>query len=172
MGFSPVQRTITHRTEGPEEMTIDVQFGGTPLALSVVEISGSSDVPGPRELKQSLRFDAIVPNPVSEILALKDTLHLSAVEIVGLTDLADALEANNTRIYRNIRTLLAKSQDAGDVTQMAGSIAIMLEEASGNTMRAVTEAEKLLRQEQWVILPAEIRDRPDISNKAQASSRQ
>src|SRR2546423_5648843 len=34
MGFSPVQRTITRRTAGPEEMTIDVQFGGTPLALS------------------------------------------------------------------------------------------------------------------------------------------
>lgn len=91
---------------------------------------------------------------------------------MGLTDLADTLQANNTRIYRNIRTLLAKSQEAGDVTQMAGSIAIMLEEASGNTARAVTEAEKLLRQEQWVILPAEIRDRPDTSNKAQASSKQ
>ena len=172
MGFSPVQRTITRRTEGPEEMTIDVQFGGTPLALSVVEISGSSDAPGPRQPAQSLKFDAIVPNPVSEILALKDTLHLSAVQIVGLTDLADTLQANNTRIYRNVRTLLAQSQEAGDVTQMAGSVAMMLEEASGNTALAVAGAEKLLRQEQWVILPAGIRDRPDTSNKAQASPKQ
>jgi len=172
MGFSPVQRTITRRTDGPEEMTIDVQLGGTPLALSVVEVAGNQDVPGLREPKQSLRFDAIVPNPVSEILALKDTLHLSAVEIVGLTDLAEVLEANNTRIYRNIRTLLAQSQEAGDATQMAGSIAIMLEEASGNTARAMAGAEKLLRQEQWVILPAGIRDRPDTSNKAQISPKQ
>jgi len=153
-------------------MTIDVQFGGTPLALSVVEVAGNPDALGPRQPEQALKFDATVPNPVSEILALKDTLHLSAVQIVGLIDLADTLQANNTRIYRNIRTLLAKSQEAGDVTQMAGSIAIMLEEASGNTARAVTEAEKLLRQEQWVILPAEIRDWPDTSNKAQASSKQ
>ena len=172
MGFSPVQRTIARRTAGPEEMTIDVQFGGTPLALSVVEVAGNPDALGPRQPEQALKFDATVPNPVSEILALKDTLHLTAVQVVGLADLADTLQANNTRIYRNIRTLLAKSQEAGDVTQMAGSIAIMLEGASRNTAHAVTEAEKLLRQEQWVILPAEIRDRPDTSNKAQAYSKQ
>jgi len=171
MGFSPVQRRIARRTSGPEEMTVDVQFGGAPLALSVVEISGS-ELPGPRQPEQALKFDATVPNPVSDILALKDSLHLTAVQIVGLTDLADTLQASNTRIYRNIKVLLAKSQESGDATQMAGSVAIMLEEASGNTTRAVAGAEKLLRQEQWVILPAEIRDRLDTANKAQASLKQ
>ena len=109
---------------------------------------------------------------MSEILALKDTLHLTAVQIVGLSDIADTLQASNTRIYRNIRQLLAKSQEAGDATLMAGSVAMMLEEASGNTARAVAGAEKLLRQEQWVILSPEIRDRVDTANKAQASLKQ
>lgn len=109
---------------------------------------------------------------MSEILALKDTLHLSAVQIVGLTDIADTLQATNTRIYRNIRILLAKSQQAGDPTLMAGSVAMMLEEASGNTTRAVGGAEKLLRQEQWIVLPTEIRDRLDAANKPQASLKQ
>src|SRR2546423_9250877 len=86
MGFSPVQRIITRRTAGPEEMTIDVQFGGTPLALSAVEIS-DSDVTRPQP-EQALKLDATVPNPVSEILALKDSLHLTAVQIVGLSDIA------------------------------------------------------------------------------------
>jgi hypothetical protein len=171
MGFSPVQRTITRRTAGPEKMTVDVQFGGTPLALSVVEISGSEVVSPPRP-EPALEFDATVPNPVSEILALKDTLRLSAVQIVGLTDLADTLQASNSRIYTNIRILLAKAQETGDATLMAGSVAIMLEQAAGNTERAVAGAEKLLRQEQWVILPPEIRDRLDTANKAQASLKQ
>jgi len=171
MGFSPVQRTITRRTAGPEKMTVDVQFGGTPLALSVVEISGSEVVSPPRP-EPALEFDATVPNPVSEILALKDTLRLSAVQIVGLTDLADTLQASNSRIYTNIRILLAKAQETGDATLMAGSVAIMLERAAGNTERAVAGAEKLLRQEQWVILPPEIRDRLDTANKAQASLKQ
>jgi hypothetical protein len=171
MGFSPVQRTITRRTAGPEKMTVDVQFGGTPLALSVVEISGSEVVSPPRP-EPALEFDATVPNPVSEILALKDTLRLSAVQVVGLTDLADTLQASNSRIYTNIRILLAKAQETGDATLMAGSVAIMLEQAAGNTERAVAGAEKLLRQEQWVILPPEIRDRLDTANKAQASLKQ
>jgi Carboxypeptidase regulatory-like domain len=171
IGFSPVLRTVVRRTHGPEEMTIDLQFGGTPLALSAVEIVGGSDAPTPLQSKEVSSFDATVPNPVSEILALKDTLHLSAVQIVGLTDLADTLQASNTRIYRNIRILLARSQEAGDATLMAGSVALMLEEASGNTARAVGGAGKLLRQEQWVVLPAEIRDRLEKPDYRQTPTR-
>ncbi|MDQ6873176.1 MAG: carboxypeptidase-like regulatory domain-containing protein [Gemmatimonadota bacterium] len=172
MGFSPVQRAITRRTAEPEEMTIDIRFGGTPLALSSVEIEGSSNAPRSSRPDQTPRVDATVPNPVSEILALRDTLHLSAVQIVALTDVADSLQEQNGRIYKNIRTLLGKSEEAGDVSQMAGSVAMMLEEASGNTTRAVTEAEKLLRPGQWVILPAEIRDRIEKSSSTQPSSKQ
>jgi len=162
MGFSPVQRTVTRRTSGPEEMTIDLQLGGAPLALSMVEITGEADTPLPPQRSHDGENrrggDATVPNPVAEILALRDTLHLSAVQVVGLTDVADSLQAKNTRIYGNIRTLLAKSQEAGDAGQMAGSVAMMLEEASGNTAKAVTAAEKLLRPEQWQVLPQAIRD--------------
>lgn len=158
MGFAPVQRTITRRTDGPEQMTIDVQLGGAPLALSMVEVNGESGGSPPRETESGSSVDATVPNPVAEILDLKDTLHLSAVQIVGLTDVADTLQAKNTKIYKSIRTLLAKSQESGDVGQMAGSVALMLEEASRNTAKAVTSAEKFLRPEQWQRLPLQIRD--------------
>jgi hypothetical protein len=169
MGFSPLQRTIARKTEGPEEMRVDLQFGGTPLALSDVEIEGNSDAPAPTETEKTPPYDATVPNPVLDILALKDTLHLSAVQVVGLNDLADSLQSKNTRIYRDIRTLLAKSQAAGDVTQMTGSVTLMLEEASRNTTHAVVLALKLLRQEQFVFLPADIRGR---SESAEAATKQ
>lgn len=168
MGFAPVQRTITRHSKDPEQMTIDLQLGGTPLALSMVEITGSSDAPPSHETEKASAVDATVPNPVAEILAMKDTLRLSAVQIVGLTDVADTLQAKNGRIYGNIRVLLSKSQEAGDVTQMAGSVAMMLEEASGNTARAVADAEKLLRAEQWAILPQAIRDRPESGSASTA----
>lgn len=158
MGFTPVQRTITRHTKGPEQMTIDVEMGGAPLALSMVEINGIAGDP-PRE-REKPTTDASVLNPITDILALKDTLHLSAVQILGLTDVSDSLQAQNSRIYRNIKTLLAKSAEAGDVTQMAGTVAMMLEEASGNTSRAVVAAKKVLRVEQWQLLPQAIRDRP------------
>ncbi len=159
IGFSPVQRTITRRTKAAEKMTIDLQFGGTPVALSVVEVNGRSDAPALREIEKAPAGEISIPNPVADILALRDSLHLSAVEIVALTDLSDSLRARNGRIYQSIRSLLAKSQEAGDVTQMAGSVALMLEEASGNTARAIDAAQKVLRPEQWLVLPAGIRDR-------------
>jgi hypothetical protein len=160
MGFAPVQRTITRHTSGPEQMTIDLQLGGVPLALSMVEITGSPDGPPPESEKGS-GVDATVPNPVTEILGMKDTLHLSAVQIVALGEVADTLQRENEKIYRNIRGLLSRSQEAGDVTQMAGSVAMMLEDASVNSSKAITAAEKVLRPEQWAILPQAIRERPE-----------
>ena len=172
LGFAPVQRTITRHTSGPEEMTIDMQLGGAPLALSMVEVTGGSNAAPVRETEARSSLETTVPNPVADILAMKDTLHLSAVQIVGLTDVADTLHAKNTRIYRNIQTLLSKSQEAGDVGQMAGSIAMMLEEASGNTGRAVGAAQKLLRPEQWQILPEVIRDQFQSSSASSAKHEQ
>lgn len=158
LGFSPVQRTVSRRTREPEQMAIDLQLGGAPLALSMVEIEGGPDVPHASNTGQMLAMDISVPNPIAEILAMKDTLHLSAVQIVGLSDVADTLHARNTRIYKRIRTLLANAKQAGDATQMAGSVALMLEEASTNIARAMAAAEKLLRPEQWQILPRVIRE--------------
>ena len=164
MGFAPVQRTITRHTTEAEHMTVDMQLGGTPLALSMVEINGSANAPLPRE-PEKITLDATVPNPIAIILGMKDTLHLSAVQIVRLGDLSDSLETRNSRIYKSIRTLLAKSQEQGDATQVAGSVALMLEEASRNTTAALVAAGKLLRPEQWAILPIDIRDR-DIDKSA------
>jgi hypothetical protein len=169
MGFAPVQRTITRRTKEPEQMTVDMQLGGAPLALSMVEITGSTDAPLVRESKQQSPPDATVPNPVAEILALKDTLHLSAVQIVALTNVADTLYAKNSTLYKQIRSLVSKSQQAGDVSQMAGTIAMMLEQASTNTRGAVVQAGKLLQPEQWLILPPAIRDLPGTEKNATES---
>lgn len=160
MGFAPVQRTINRRTKGPEQMTVDIQLGGMPLALSMVEIDGDADAPAPHQTDKT-PADVSVPNPIAIILEMKDTLHLSAVQIVALGDLSDTLQLKNARIYKNIRTLITKSAEAGDVTQMAGSVAMMLEQASHNTAQAVAAAVKMLRPEQWAILPADIRERPD-----------
>ena len=165
VGFSPVQRTITRRSDHNEQMTIDLQFGGTPLALSAVEITGSGEAP-PAPERTAPSDDLNVPDPVADILSMKDTLHLSAVQIVALGYVSDTLRAQNGAIHRKIRTLLAKSQEAGDVTLMAGSIAMMLEEASANTERAVLDAQKILQPEQWIRLPQIIRDRPVSQNSS------
>ena len=165
MGFAPVYRTVKRRTNAGEQMTVDIQLGGTPLALSMVEINGGLDAPL-HHGNGVLAADISIPNPIAIIVAMKDTLHLSAVQIVGLGYLSDTLQARNTRIYRDMRALLAKAQEAGDPTQMAGSVAMMLEEASRNTTAALVSAGKLLRPEQWAILPADIRERNEAEKTA------
>ena len=165
MGFAPVYRTVKRRTNAGEQMTVDIHLGGTPLALSMVEINGGSGAPL-QHGNGILAADISIPNPIAIIVAMKDTLHLSAVQIVGLGYLSDTLQAKNTRIYKDMRTLLAKAQEAGDPTQMAGSVAMMLEEASRNTTAALVSAGKLLRPEQWAILPADIRERNEAEKTA------
>ena len=161
VGFTPLQRTVVRHSSEAEEIRLDLQFGATPLALSAVEITAGTD--GRATERPASSADATVPNPIADILALKDTLHLSAVQIVALSDVSDTLQSRNSTIYRDIRALLAKSQEAGDVTQMSGTVAMMLENASTNTQRAIADAEKILRPEQWLVLPAGIRARPETS---------
>jgi hypothetical protein len=172
VGFTPLQRTIVRRSKDAEEMRLDLQFGATPLALSAVEITGDAGGGSSREPTAGSKSDATVPNPIADILALKDTLHLSAVQIVALSDISDSLQSRNSVIYRDIRSLLAKSQEAGDVTQMSGTVAMMLENASTNTQHAIAEAEKVLRADQWLVLPPGIRARPEASETSSSDQKQ
>src|SRR5947209_11056758 len=101
MGFAPIQRTIARHTRDAEHMTVDVQLGGAPLALSMVEVNGVADTPLPRET-ETHSLDATVPNPIAIILQMKHTLHLTAVQIVNLGDLSDSLQTKHARIYSDI----------------------------------------------------------------------
>lgn len=161
LGFSPVQKTIQRGSAQDEVFIADFQFTGSPLALSMVEITGSSDRPIRARRDEPGAGDATVPNPVAEILARKDTLHLSAVQIVSLTDIADSLQARNSALFQQIQTLVARLKENGDPSAMAGTVSMMLQEASTNSDRAVREAEKLLSPEQWQLIPRGITGREE-----------
>lgn len=160
MGFTPVQRTIRRVSSEDEQINTDMRFGGAPLALSMVEVTGNPNRAVRGQAKKSSERDPTVPNPVADILALKDSLHLSAVQIVGLTDLADSLQAKNTALFTGVHTYILKQRGNGDPAQIANTVSQMLQEASTNTDRAVAGAQALLRPEQWILIPQGIRDRP------------
>lgn len=161
MGFAPVQKTIQRGSTRDEVFIADFQFTGSPLALSMVEITGSSDRPVRARPDERATGEATVPNPVAEILARKDSLHLSAVQIVSLTDIADSLQARNSALFQQIQTLVARLKENGDPSEMAGTVSMMLQEASTNSDRAVREAEKLLSPEQWQLIPRGITGREE-----------
>ncbi len=163
MGFSPVQRMVQRGSGQDEVFVADFQFTGSPLALSMVEITGDAGRPIRSAPESSAAEEAVVLNPVAEILARKDSLRLSAVQIVGLTEIADSLQAKNSALFRQIHTIVARTRENGDPSEMAGTVAMMLQEASSNSDRAVREAEKLLRPEQWTRLPLGITTRQEPS---------
>ncbi|MDQ3673015.1 MAG: carboxypeptidase-like regulatory domain-containing protein [Gemmatimonadota bacterium] len=152
MGFSPVQRTITRGSTTNELFIADLQFTGSPVALSMVEVTGDAYARAEGDAADP-SGGATVPNPVAEILARKDSLHLSAIQIVALTDIADSLHAQNSTLFRRIQTLITRQKENGDPADLAGSVSLMLQQAATNSDRAVTAAEKLLRAEQWRLIP-------------------
>lgn len=153
LGFSPVQRTIQRGSAQDELFVADMQFIGAPVALSMVEVTGDTYRAMQRDVVDAGSVEVTVPNPVAEILSRKDSLHLSAVQIVALTDLADSLHAKNSALFLRIQKLIARQREDGDPTQMAGTVSLMLQEASANSDRSLQEAEKLLRPEQWASIP-------------------
>lgn len=152
MGFAPVQRTIFRGSTQDEVFLADLQFTASPVALSMVEVTGDPFAVIERE-RDDTPGESVVLNPVAEILARKSVLRLSAVQIVGLSEIADSLQAQNSALFRRVHTLIAKHKQNGDPTEVTGTVAMMLREASANSERAVTAAEKLLRPEQWASIP-------------------
>ena len=57
LGFAPAQQTIIRHTTKPEEMTVDMKLGGTPLALSMNFLSRLND----RDLRM-LSTDRNIPD--------------------------------------------------------------------------------------------------------------
>ena len=161
IGFSPVQRTIYRGAPQDQIFVNDLQFTASPVALSMVEVTGDYYGGFERRKADDTSGDVVVPNPVAEILARKDSLHLSAVQIVGLTDLADSLHARNSALFKRIQTLLTRQKENGDTTDMTTTVSLILQEASANSDRAVQAAEKLLLPEQWTLIPKGITARND-----------
>ena len=79
------------------------------------------------------------------------------------SEISDSLRAKNSALFRQIQTIVTRTRENGDPSQMAGTVALMLQEASSNSDRALQEAEKLLRPEQWTQLPLGITARQDGS---------
>lgn len=168
MGFAPVQRTIQRGSTEDELFVADLQFTASPVALSMVEVTGDPFAVIERKAGEETAGESVVLNPVAEMLARKDQLRLSAVQIVGLGEIADSLQARNSALFRGVHTLIAKHKQNGDPREVTGTVAMMLREASANSDRAVQAAEKLLRPEQWTLIPRSITARLEIpGNPAQ-----
>jgi hypothetical protein len=104
------------------------------------------------------RFDRVLPNPITQILARKDSIALTDSQVTRLTTLRDALDARNKRVSDAVRADIEKAGANPDPGALFGALRPKLEEGRANTAKAVAEAKTILSAEQWAKLPERIRN--------------
>jgi hypothetical protein len=100
----------------------------------------------------------VAPNPVAAIIAMKDTLQLSADQVTRLQAVADSLSAKNDTLINDVEQQLAKGQGGADLAAVFPNIQPRLQQARNNYLAAVKSAHGILTPEQWSKLPEEIRN--------------
>jgi hypothetical protein len=100
----------------------------------------------------------VAPNPVSAIIAMKDTLQLAADQVTRLQAVADSLSAKNDTLISIIEDQLAKGQGGADLAAVFPNIQPKLQQARNNYLAAVKSAQAILTAEQWSKLRDDIRN--------------
>jgi hypothetical protein len=100
----------------------------------------------------------VAPNPVTSIVAMKDTLKLSEEQVTRLQSVADSLSAKNDTLIADVEAQLAKGQGGADLAAVFPNIQPRLQQARNNYLAAVKSAQAILTPEQWKMLPDEIRN--------------
>jgi hypothetical protein len=101
--------------------------------------------------------ERLIPEPVSAIVLLKDTLHLTPDEVRRLTQISDSLKARNAPIKEQIRQAVAGAGSNPDFGAIFQRIGPMIQQAGRNTQAALQQAQQALTPEQWRRVPAALK---------------
>ena len=102
----------------------------------------------------------VAPNPITAILALKDSLKLGLTDdqLARLNAVADSLTAKNDSLIADVEQQLAKGQGGADLAAVFPNIQPRLQQARNNYLAAIKSAQAILTPEQWRMLPDDIRN--------------
>ena len=76
------------------------------------------------------RFDRVLPNPITQILARKDSIALTDSQVVRLTTLRDTLDAKNKRVSDAVKAAIDKAGANPDPGALFGAMRPKLDEGS------------------------------------------
>ena len=99
------------------------------------------------------RFTQILPNPISVMLGLKDTLQLADSQMAALTAIADSLDAKNGAVRDSLRADVQRAGDRPDPGVLFARMRPRLQAGRDNIRRALEQARAVLTPEQWKKLP-------------------
>ena len=104
------------------------------------------------------RIDRLIPNPLTAILAMRDTLALSPVQVTTLQLLADSLTAKNTVIADSVRQIIQAAGTNANPATLFGQIGPKLTNVRANNASALDAARKVLTAEQWKKVPDRVKN--------------
>ncbi len=97
-------------------------------------------------------------NPVQQILALKDTIALTAEQVAKLQPISDSLAAKNKVLGEEFQKLLKDAGANPDMGALFGRIRPKMEAAQKDRAAALKEAQAILTAEQWEKVPERVRN--------------
>ena len=106
-------------------------------------------------------LERAVPEPVSAILLLKDTLHLTPVQVTRLQAISDSLRARNAPVREQIRATLAQpgaTATGGDPGAVFQRILPQIQAGAANVQAAMAQVQATLTPDQWRRIPAALRN--------------
>jgi hypothetical protein len=103
------------------------------------------------------RFARVLPNPVTPILELRDSLHLTAVQAAQLQRISDSLDGLNRALADSVRAEIERAGDRPDPTVSFARIRPSLTRGRDNVRDALARAREVLTPEQWGQLPEAVR---------------
>ena len=104
------------------------------------------------------RFERILPNPITQIIARKDSIALTDSQVVRLTAIRDSLDAKNRLVSDAVKAVVDKAGANPDPGALFGALRPKLDEGRANAQKAVAEAKAVLTAEQWAKLPERIKN--------------
>ena len=103
-------------------------------------------------------LERVLPEPVSAILLLRDTLGLSPEQVARLEAIDDSLEAKNAPVKDSVRAVIGaagQNPDPGTIFQRIGP---RLNTGRQNVQAALESVRRVLTPEQWRRVPAALRN--------------
>jgi hypothetical protein len=100
----------------------------------------------------------LLPDPVSPILLLRDTLALTPTQIAGIEAIRDSLRARNAPVREAVRAAIPATATAQNAGELFGRVGPLLEPGRQNVQRALRDVQGALTPEQWRRVPAALRN--------------
>ena len=104
------------------------------------------------------RFLSLLADPPSAVIAMADTLGLSLEQVAAVTVVRDTLLAQHAALAESLRTELEGQDTGGDTRALITLIRQPMQEANENVLRSLEVLEEILTDEQWEMLPEDVRE--------------